>query len=118
MMDNTTRTAFERLLKIAQSDTGQSGHAASFVLAWWNAADHGGFDIADLFAVDAEIGRDMATVFSYLVDRPRPSIPRRIASRSRRSCADGGPRSGSATPSRRDDPAADCRASGPSHPRL
>ena len=53
MMDNTTRTAFARLLKIAQSDTGQSGRVASFVLAWWNAADHGGFDIADLFAVDA-----------------------------------------------------------------
>jgi len=88
MMDNTTRTAFERLLKIAQSDTGQSGRVASFVLAWWNAADPGGFDIADLFAVDAEIGRDMATVFSYLVGRPTASIPRRIASRSRRSCAD------------------------------
>ena len=75
MMDNTTRTAFERLLRIAQSDTGQSSRVASFVLAWWNAADHGGFDIADLFAVDAEIGRDMATVFSYLVDRPTAEYP-------------------------------------------
>lgn len=75
MMDNTTRTAFERLLKIAQSDTGQSHRVASFVLAWWNATDHGGFDIADLFAVDAEIGRDMATVFSYLVDRPTAEYP-------------------------------------------
>ncbi|AMS45391.1 hypothetical protein FHS67_005211 [Aminobacter aminovorans] len=75
MMDNTTRTAFERLLKIAQSDTGQSGRVASFVLAWWNAADHGGFDIADLFAVDAEIGRDMATVFFHLVDRPTAEYP-------------------------------------------
>jgi len=42
---------------------------------WWNAADHGGFDIADLFAIDAEIGRDMATVFSYLVDRPTAEYP-------------------------------------------
>lgn len=73
MMDNTTRTAFERLFKIAQSDTGQSSRVASFVLAWWNAADHGGYDIADLFAVDAEIGRDMATV--HLVDRPTAEYP-------------------------------------------
>src|SRR5690606_17451081 len=44
---------------------------------------------------------------------PQPSIPRRIASRSRRSFADGGPRSGSATPSRRDVLAADCRGISP-----
>ncbi|MEC5382378.1 hypothetical protein VSX64_16040 [Aurantimonas sp. C2-6-R+9] len=74
-MDNTTRTAFGRLLKIAQSDTGQSRRVASFVLAWWNATDHGGFDIADLFAVDAEIDRDMGTVFSYFVDRPTAEYP-------------------------------------------
>ncbi len=83
MMDSTTRTAFERLLKIAQSDTGQSRRVASFVLAWWNATDHGGLDIAGLFAVDAEIGRDMATVLSYLVDRPTAEYPEAVIRRWR-----------------------------------
>lgn len=74
-MDEITRAAFERLLKIARSDTGQSRRVASFVLAWWNATDHGGFDIADLFAVDAEIARDMATVFSYAATRRVAEYP-------------------------------------------
>lgn len=65
-MDDRTRAAFERLLKIAKSDTGQSRRVAEFVLAWWNATDLGGFDIADLFAVDKAIAEDMATVFAWL----------------------------------------------------
>ncbi len=69
-MDETTRAAFERLLSIARSDTGQSRRVADFILAWWNAVDLGGFDIADLFAVDEAIARDMATVFAYVASRP------------------------------------------------
>lgn len=65
-MDEPTRAAFERLLEIARSDTGQSQRVADFVLAWWNATDLGGFDIADLFAVDRAIAEDMATVFTWL----------------------------------------------------
>lgn len=74
MMDTTMRTASERLLKVAQSDTRQSRRVSSFVLARWSTTDHGGFDTADLFAVDAEI-RDMTTVFSYLVGRPTAQYP-------------------------------------------
>lgn len=33
-MDDWTRGAFERLLALAQSDTGQSRRAANFILAW------------------------------------------------------------------------------------
>ena len=29
--------ALERLIGVAQSDTGQSRRAADFLLAWWNA---------------------------------------------------------------------------------
>ncbi len=74
-MDATTRAAFERLLKIARSDTGQSRRVANFILAWWNAPDHGGFDIADIFAVDAAIAADMATVFTYVSTRPVAEYP-------------------------------------------
>ncbi len=65
-MDESTRAAFERLLDLARSDTGQARRAASFILAWWNAESLGGFDITDLFAVDAAIARDMTTVFEWL----------------------------------------------------
>jgi hypothetical protein len=65
-MDHVTRDAFDRLLTIARSDTGQARRVANFVLAWWNADSLGGFDIADLFAVDTKIAADMATVFAWL----------------------------------------------------
>lgn len=74
-MNEPTRLAFERLLKIAKSDTGQSRRVADFILAWWNAPDHGGFDIADLFAVDTAIARDMATIFAYLASRGGAEYP-------------------------------------------
>lgn len=75
MMDQETRAAFERLLKVAQSDTGQSRRVADFILAWWNARDHGGFDIADVFAVDRELAEDMATVFSFVAGRNSAIYP-------------------------------------------
>lgn len=57
------KAALERLLAIAKSDTGQSRRCANFLLAWWNAADNGGFDLTDLWGVDHEIAMDMVTVF-------------------------------------------------------
>ncbi|AOO84998.1 DUF7673 family protein [Bosea vaviloviae] len=74
-MDETTRAAFERLLDIARSDTGQSRRVADFILAWWNATDLGGFDIADVFAVDMAIGQDMARVFSWIAGRVDAEYP-------------------------------------------
>lgn len=60
-MTDHERAAFERLLKIAKSDAGQSRRVASFILSWWNASSLGGFDLADLFAVDQTIAADMGT---------------------------------------------------------
>lgn len=74
-MDETTRAAFERLLHIARGDTGQSRRVASFILAWWNADSHGGFDIADLFALDEAIADDMATVFPHIARQHIAAYP-------------------------------------------
>lgn len=74
-MDDTTRGAFERLLDLARSDTGQARRAANFILAWWNAESLGGFDIADLFAQDAAIATDMATVFAWIAHRSNAVYP-------------------------------------------
>jgi hypothetical protein len=58
--------ALDRLVRIAQGDTGQSCKVANFLLAWWNAEACGGFDLTDLWGVDAPIAADMATVFALL----------------------------------------------------
>lgn len=55
--------ALERLILIAESDTGQSRRVANFLLAWWNASRDGGFDLTDLWAVDTAIAQDMTAVF-------------------------------------------------------
>ena len=57
--------AIHRLLKIAQGDTGQSRFVANFLLAWWNASRHGGFDLTDLWNVDQAIAEDMIKVFRH-----------------------------------------------------
>jgi hypothetical protein len=74
-MDEPTWTALQRLLKIARSDTGQAKRVADFILAWWNADSLGGFDIADLFALDAKIAADVATVFSWLARQDEAVYP-------------------------------------------
>lgn len=58
--------ALERLLSIAQSDTGQSRRVADFLLAWWNADSCGGFDLTNLWAVDTAIARDIVAVFAMV----------------------------------------------------
>jgi hypothetical protein len=60
------RAALERLIQIAQGDTGQSRIVANFLLAWWNAAECGGFDLTDVWGVDAAIAVDMLRVFALL----------------------------------------------------
>lgn len=74
-MDDTTRAAFERLLDLARSDTGQARRAANFILAWWNAESLGGFDIAELFGQDTAIAGDMATVFGWIARRSNAIYP-------------------------------------------
>jgi len=66
MMDDRVRFALEKLLNVAHQDTGQGRRVANFILAWWNAEVHGGFDLTDLANVDPEIGEDMATIFTFL----------------------------------------------------
>jgi hypothetical protein len=60
------KAALERLIKIAQSDTGQRRMTAEFLLSWWNAANCGGFDLTTMWGVDTEIADDMVTVFALV----------------------------------------------------
>ncbi len=65
-MNEQTKAALERLLKIARSDTGQSRRVADFLLAWWNAGSCGSFDFTTMWACDRAIVDDMVTVFAYV----------------------------------------------------
>lgn len=65
-MEDRVRFAIEKLLNIAHQDTGQGRRVANFLLAWWNAEVHGGFDLTDLANVDREVSEDMATDFTWL----------------------------------------------------
>lgn len=58
--------ALDRLIQIAKSDTGQARRVADFLLAWWNPANCGGFDLTSLWGVDREIAIDMHRVFSLI----------------------------------------------------
>jgi hypothetical protein len=75
IMDEQTRAAFERLLTIAHSDTGQARRVADFILAWWNPYSLGRFDITDVFTLDRAIASDIATVFSYMASLSNAEHP-------------------------------------------
>jgi hypothetical protein len=74
-MDDAARAAFERLLDVATSDTGQARRVANFILAWWKADSLGGFDLADIRAVDRDIARSMAIVVARLAEALAAEYP-------------------------------------------
>jgi hypothetical protein len=63
-----SRAALQRLIQIAQDDTGQSRIVANFLLAWWNAGECGGFDLTDVWGVDTAIAVDMLRVFALMAE--------------------------------------------------
>lgn len=67
--DENARAALDRLVEIARGDTGQCRRVANFLLAWWNAADCGGFDLTDLWNVDRAIADDILAVASLIARR-------------------------------------------------
>lgn len=65
-MNDVEVSALIRLIEVAERDTGQSRRVADFLLAWWNAGSCGGFDLTNLWGVDASIADDMVTVFAFV----------------------------------------------------
>jgi hypothetical protein len=65
-MTTEQKESLERLIAIAQSDTGQARRVADFLLAWWNAGECGGFDLTNLWGLDRSIADDMVIVFGYV----------------------------------------------------
>lgn len=65
-LTNEVRAALERLIGHAKRDSGQSRRCADFLLAWWNAAQCGGFDFTTMWGCDDEIVADMVLVFTWV----------------------------------------------------
>jgi hypothetical protein len=66
-LPDNQRASLERLIRIARGDSGQCRIVADFLLSWWNATDYGGFDLADVWGVDAAIAEDMLMVFKQII---------------------------------------------------
>lgn len=54
-MMSAERQALENLLKHAQADTHQSRRVTDFLLAWWNPAACGSYDLTTAWSVDDDI---------------------------------------------------------------
>ena len=80
-MEDRVRFALQKLIDIAKNDTGQARRVANFILAWWNADVHGGFDLIDLANVDRDVSEAMATVLPGWPASQMPSTHTPIAAR-------------------------------------
>ncbi len=58
--------AVQRLVGHARRDSGQSRRVANFLLAWFDAEAHGGFDPTDLWCLDYEIEDDVVAVLEMI----------------------------------------------------
>lgn len=65
-MNPNQQLALERLIAIAKRDTGQCRRVADFLLSWWNAEACGGWDVTDLWSLDAAIVRDVFVVLAFM----------------------------------------------------
>jgi len=58
--------ALHRLVAIAHGDSGQSRTVASLLLAWWNAAACGGFDLTELWGLSPSVRDDCIAVIALV----------------------------------------------------
>lgn len=64
---NEGKAALERLLQVADGDSGQETRVRGFLLSWWNAGAFGGFDPTDLWTMDNALARDVVAVLALIV---------------------------------------------------
>jgi hypothetical protein len=67
-MTPNQKAALERLIDLGCGNTGQCRKVADFLLAWWNAAECGGFDLTEMWSVDDSIALDMLEVCRLIAD--------------------------------------------------
>lgn len=65
-MDHDTRAALERLIEVAQHDTGQSRRVADLLLAWYNGSENGGFDFTEFWGLDDKLVTDSLRLITWI----------------------------------------------------
>jgi hypothetical protein len=65
-LTNSERDALALLFSTTMYDTEQAKRCADFLLAWHNAAENGGWNPADLWAVDAPLEAAMLIVLGAI----------------------------------------------------
>ncbi|MCW7546292.1 hypothetical protein N7I30_21195 [Aurantimonas litoralis] len=68
-MNEEQLLTFQRLLAIAEGDTGSSKRVENFLLAWWNPVRCGGFHLTELWQLDEGICNDIETVIGFISRR-------------------------------------------------
>lgn len=66
LISTEQKAALDRLVQIAKSDSGGGRRVADFLLAWWNAAECGSFDMTNLWGVDPYVASDTVKVFELI----------------------------------------------------
>jgi hypothetical protein len=63
--------ALARLFDLAEGYGGGAARARSFLCAWFNGSELGGFDLADLWSLDVEHREAMIVVFAWIARAPQ-----------------------------------------------
>jgi hypothetical protein len=71
----TEIAALERLFELAEGYGGGAARARRLLCAWYNGAELGGFDFADLWYFDEEHLRAAAVVLQLIVRTPQGTYP-------------------------------------------
>jgi hypothetical protein len=66
-MNGKERAALERLLEIAEHDSGGSRRVADFLLSWWNPVACGKFDPTDTWYLNQAVCDDILLVLALLM---------------------------------------------------
>ena len=64
------RAALDRLFTLAEGFSGGATRARSLLCAWWNGAELGGFDFADLWSFDRDNLAAAVTVIHLIARAP------------------------------------------------
>lgn len=65
-MRRDIKEALDRLLVVADQDSGQGRRVADFLLAWWNAGTCGKFDPTDLWGLDMSLRVDVLRIVAFI----------------------------------------------------
>jgi hypothetical protein len=86
-LETRERAALTRLFDLAEGYSGGSLRARTLLCAWWNGAELGGFDFADLWSLDDEVLDAALTVINLIGRLPVGTYADKWPEFANRMCA-------------------------------